>query len=220
MQQRIVNEEGSKRPSEAEKKHFFSALKKRFDFVGANPEAKKFERKNSNQKTITPSVYFKTPLVVYKEKEQNVTCTYCLAGTLPNHQPSVWTKCKDNNSDLNNTYSSSYEETPTMYSSNNEYWQGEVNHMDLAPYSYEEYYPEYLTPASPRNSSSNNVYWVEGQEMAQNDESFYNQTAYYSVDQTQMDNVWLEPTPEDSTSLQTSPEIWYNNTYYYSFWVF
>ena len=173
-------------------KHFFSALKKRFDFVGTNPEAKELEQKNSKQKTITPSVYFKTPLVVYKEKEQNVTCTYCLAGTLPNHQPSLWTKCKHNNSDLNNTYSTSYEETPTMYSSNNEYCQGEVNHMYLAPYSYEEYYSEYLTPASPRNSSSNNV---EGQEMAQNDEFSYNQTTYYSVDQTQMDNVWLEPTP-------------------------
>ena len=261
MQQRIVNEEGFKSPSEAEEKHFFSALKKRFDFRGANPEAKKeFEPKNSKQKTITPSGYFKTPLVVYKEIEQNVTCTYCLAGTLPNHQPSLWTKCKDNNSDLNNTYSSSYDETSTLYSSNNEYWHEEVNHMDLAPYSYEEYltpasprnsseeyltpasprnsseeyypeyltpaspmnssveyYPEYLTPASPMNSSSNNVYWVEGQEMAQNDEYFYNQTTYYSVDQTQMDNVWLEPNTEDSTSLQTSPEIWYNNTYYYNF---
>ena len=154
MQQHIVNEEGNKAPTEAEEKHFFSALKKRFDFGqiwrpigGAKPEAKKLEPKNSKQMTTTPSVYFKTPLVVYKEKDQNdyfktplvvynekeqndVTCTYCLAGTLPNHQPYLWTKCKDNNSDLSNTYSSTYEETPTMYSSNNEYWHEE----------------EYLTP--------------------------------------------------------------------------
>ena len=196
MMQQYVNGKGFKGPSEAEQR-LIDEAKKRLDFLGANPEAKEFKPKNSTQDlpVKTPIVYIKNPLVVYKEEEQNVTCTYCLAGTLPNHQPSVWTKCRDNKSDLNNTYSSSYEETPTMYSSNNEYWLEEVNHIDLAPCSYEEYYPEYLTPASPRNSSSNNVYWVEGQEMAQNDESFYNQTTYYSVDQTQMDNVWLEPTP-------------------------
>ena len=62
MQQRIANEEGFKRSSEAENKHFFSALKKRFDFVGAKPEAKESEPKNSKQMTISPPVYFKTPL--------------------------------------------------------------------------------------------------------------------------------------------------------------
>ena len=114
-----------KGPSEGEEKHFFSALKKRFDFVGAKPEAKESEPKNSKQMTKSPPVYFKTPLVVYKEKEQNVACTYCLAWTSPNQQPSVWTKCNDN-SDLNNTYEGK-----------------EFNNfapMDMTPYTDEESY--------------------------------------------------------------------------------
>ena len=231
-------QEGNKGPSEAEEKHFFSALKKRFDFGGANPEAKESEPKNSKQMTKTPPVYFKTPLVVYKEKEQNVACTYCLAGTSPNQQPSVWTKCKDN-SDLNNTYEEKEFDNFAL--------------MDLTPYTDEESYyfnqnqmanrcfeptgldEEYFTQDF-YGTSSNNLYWPE--EVAQmnltpysDDEAFYNQTTYFSANENQVDNVWLEPSTGafynqttyfsanenqvDNVWLQPSTGFWFNNTFYF-----
>ena len=215
--QQYLNEEAS----EVDQKVIDEARKNNGFLAVANPDAKEFEPRNKTPRVKPAFVVIKNALAIYKEKEQEVTCTYCKANALPNHLPSVWTKCKDN-SDLNNSYE---DFSPTMYgdSFNNAYWSEEVDHMDLASCSYDEYYPEYLTPAGPGNSSSNNVYWLEGQEVNQMDltnqitDEYYNQTTYYSVDQTQIDNVCLEPTPEDSTSLQTSPGIWYNDTYYYNF---
>ena len=230
MQQHTVNEEGIKGPSEAEEKHFFSALKKRFDFGGANPEAKESEPKNSKQMTKTPPVYFKTPLVVYKEKEQNVACTYCLAGTSPDQQPSVWTKSKDN-SDLNNTYEGKEFDNFAL--------------MDLTPYTDEESYyfnqnqmanmwlettssgEEYFTQEFS-GASCNNSYWPEEVDQNSYDEYHYNQTTnretllkfeaegrefanfllqttYFSVTENQVDNVWLEP----------STGYWFNDTLYF-----
>ena len=149
MKQCIVNEEGFKGPSQADQQLIDDA-KKQLDLLGANPEAKEFKPKNSTQDlpVKTPIVYIKTPLVVYEEESKNITCPYCLANALPNHQPSVWTKCKGN-SDLNNSYDSYEGNVSTKMSGasfDNTYWPEEV---DLDPYSYEEYYPEYLVPASP-----------------------------------------------------------------------
>ena len=230
MQQHIVNEEGNKAPTEAEEKHFFSALKKRFDFGqiwrpirGAKPEAKKLEPKNSKQMTTTPSVYFKTPLVVYKEKDQNdyfktplvvynekeqndVTCTYCLAGTLPSHQPSVWTKCKDN-SDLNNTYEGKefnnfarMDQTP--YTDEESYYfnQNQTANMWLEPNGSDE---EYFTQEFS-GTSSNNLYM--NLTSYSDDGDFYNQTTYFSANENQVDSVWLEP---------ILVGFWFNNTLYF-----
>ena len=224
MEQCIVNEEGFKGPSEADQKVIDDA-KKHLDLLGANPEAKEFKPKNSSQDlpVKTPIVYIKNLLVVYKEEAKNITCPYCLANALPNHQPSVWTKCKDN-SDLNNSYEVNVSTKMSGASFDNTYWPEEVDHMDLAPYSYEEYYPEYLAPASPGNSSSSsNAYWVEWQEVAQMEltnpmthKSYYNQTTYFSLNEKQVDNVWLEQNTEDySSPLQSSPGFWFNDTLYF-----
>ena len=208
MQQRIVNEEGIKATSEAEEKHFFSAFKKRFDFGGANPEAKEFEPKNSKPMTIAPSVYFKTPLVVYKEKEQNVTCTYCLAGTLPSHQPSVLTKCKDN-SDLNDTYerkefNNFARMDLTPYTDEESYYfnQNQMANMWFEPNGLDE---EYFTQAFSGTSSSPEEVAQMNLTPYSDDEAFYNQTTYFSANENQVDNVRLEP----------STGFWFNDTLYF-----
>ena len=255
MQQHTLDEEGIKGPSEAEEKHFFSALKKRFDFGSAKPEAKESEQ-NSKQMTKRPPVYFKTPLVVYKEKEQNVACTYCLAGTSPNQQPSE-------GKEFNNF--APLDLTP--YTDEESYYfnQNQMANMWFEPTGLDEEYsfkkrdifsePKKWTPemdkfynevdpkladitieniweklpddadwsvrkphATPSryftqdfySTSSNNLYWPEG--VAQmnltpysDDEAFYNQTTYFSGNENQVDNVWLEP----------STGFWFNDTLYF-----
>ena len=205
MQQHTLDEEGIKGPSEAEEKHFFSALKKRFDFVGAKPEAKESEQ-NSKQMTKSPPVYFKTPLVVYKEKEQNVACTYCLAGTSPNQQPSVWTKCNDN-SDLNNTYEGKEFNNfapldLTPYTDEESYYfnQNQMANMWFEPNGSDE---EYFTQEFS-GTSSNNLYM--NLTSYSDDGDFYNQTTYFSANENQVDNVWLEP---------ILVGFWFNNTLYF-----
>ena len=170
--QQYVNGEGFKGPYEADQKVIDEARKKNEFKAVANPDAKEFEPRDKTPWIKTPSVSFKTPLVIYKKREQDVTCEYCLAGALPNHQPSVWTKCK-NNSYLNNSSEGNVSTKMSGASFDKTYWPEEVDHMDVAPYSYEEYCPEYLAPASPGNSSpgnssSSNAYWLEGQEVDQN----------------------------------------------------
>ena len=167
MMQQYVNGEGFKGPFKADQKVIDEARKKNEFMAVANPDAKEFEPRDKTPWIKTPSVSFKTPLVIYKKREQDVTCEYCLAGALPNHQPSVWTKCK-NNSYLNNSSEGNVSTKMSGASFDKTYWPEEVDHMDVAPYSYEEYCPEYLAPASPGNSSSSNVYWLEGQEVDQN----------------------------------------------------
>ena len=172
MMQQYVNGKGFKGPSEADQKVIDEARKKNEFMAVANPDAKEFEPRDKTPWIKTPSVSFKTPLVIYKKREQDVTCEYCLAGALPNHQPSVWTKCK-NNSYLNNSSEGNVSTKMSGASFDKTYWPEEVDHMDVAPYSYEEYCPEYLAPASPGNSSpgnssSSNAYWLEGQEVDQN----------------------------------------------------
>ena len=205
MQQHTLDEEGIKGPSEGEEKHFFSALKKRFDFVGAKPEAKESEQ-NSKQMTKSPPVYFKTPLVVYKEKEQNVACTYCLAGTSPNQQPSVWTKCNDN-SDLNNTYEGKEFNNfapldLTPYTDEESYYfnQNQTANMWFEPNGSDE---EYFTQEFS-GTSSNNLYM--NLTSYSDDGDFYNQTTYFSANENQVDSVWLEP---------ILVGFWFNNTFYF-----
>ena len=66
----------------------------------------------------------------------------------------------------------------------------------------------YFTQDFYGTSSNNN--WPEG--VAQmnltpysDDEAFYNQTTYFSGNENQVDNVWLEP----------STGFWFNNTLYF-----
>ena len=97
----------------------------------------------------------------------------------------------------------------------NTYWPEEV---DLDPYSYEEYYPEYLVPASPGNSSSSNAYWLEGQEVAQMD--LTNQMTHNNEKQVenvllQWQNVFEQNTEDYSSPLQSSPGFWFNDTLYF-----
>ena len=207
MMQQYVNGEGFKGPFEADQKVIDEARKKNEFMAVANPDAKEFEPRNKTPWIKTPLVSFKTPLVVYKKKEQDVTCEYCLAGALPDHQPSVWTKCKDN-SDLNNTFEGK------EFNNNAQ--------MDLTPYTDEEFYyfnenqmadmwlettssgEEYFTQEFS-GASCNNSYWPEEVDQNSYDEYHYNQTTYFSVTENQVDNVWLEP----------SSGHWFNNTLYF-----
>ena len=228
--QQYVNGEGFKGPFEADQKVIDEARKKNEFMAVANPDAKEFEPRDKTPWIKTPLVSFKTPLVVYKKKEQDVTCEYCLAGALPDHQPSVWTKCKDN-SGLNNTFEGKEFINATQ--------------MDLTPYTDEEFYylnenqtanmwlettssgEEYFTQEFS-GASCNNSYWPEEVDQNSYDEYHYNQTtnrekllkfeaegrefanfllqtAYFSVTENQVDNVWLEP----------STGYWFNDTLYF-----
>ena len=212
MMQQYVNGEGFKGPSEADQKVIDEARKKNEFMAVANPDAKEFEPRDKTPWTKTPSISFKTPLVVYKKKEQDVTCEYCLAGALPNHQPSVWTKCKGN-SDLNNTFeemefNNADQMDMTVYTDEESYYFNE-NQMDNmwleTTSSGEEYFSQEFSGAS-----CNNLYRPEQVDQMDltpysYDDYHYNQTTYFSVTENQMDNVWLEP----------STGYWFNDTLYF-----
>ena len=207
MMQQYVNGEGFKGPFEADQKVIDEARKKNEFMAVANPDAKEFEPRDKTPWIKTPSLSFKTPLVVYKKKEQDVTCEYCLAGALPDHQPSVWTKCKGN-SGLNNTFEGKEFINAAQ--------------MDLTPYTDEEFYyfnenqmanmwlettssgEEYFTQEFS-GASCNNSYWPEEVDQNSYDEYRYNQTNYFSVTENQVDNVWLEP----------NTGYWFNDTLYF-----
>ena len=78
MMQQYVNGEGFKGPFEADQKVIDEAKKKNEFIAVANPDAKEFEPRDKTPCIKTPSIYFKTPLVVYKKKEQDVTSSYKL----------------------------------------------------------------------------------------------------------------------------------------------
>ena len=210
--QQYVNGEGFKGPSEADQKVIDEARKKNEFKAVANPDAKEFEPRDKTPWIKTPTISFKTPLVVYKKKEQDVTCEYCLAGALPDHQPSVWTKCKDK-SGLNNTFEGkefkdALTDLTVYYTDEESYY---FNENQMATGSGEEYFTQEFSGAS-----CNNSYWPEEVDQNSYDEYHYNQTTnretllkleaegrefanfllqttYFSVTESQVDNVWLEP---------------------------
>ena len=223
--QQYVNGEGFKGPFEVDQKVIDEARKKNEFMAVANPDAKEFEPRDKTPWIKTPTISFKTPLVVYKKKEQDVTCEYCLAGALPDHQPSVWTKCKDN-SKLNNTFEGKEFDNDaqmdlTVYYTDEESYY--FNENQMATGSGEEYFTQEFSGAN-----CNNSYWPEEVDQNSYDEYHYNQTTnretllkleaegrefanfllqttYFSVTESQVDNVWLEP----------SSGHWFNNTLYF-----
>ena len=230
MIQQYVNGEGFKVPFKADQKVIDEARKKNEFMAVANPDAKEFEPRDKTPWIKTPLVSFKTPLVVYKKKEQDVTCEYCLVGALPDHQPSVWTKCKDK-SGLNNTFegkefNDAQMDLTVYYTDEESYYfnENQVANMWLETTSSgEEYFTQEFSGAS-----CNNSYWPEEVDQNSYDEYHYNQTTnretllkleaegrefanfllqttYFSVTENQMENVWLEP----------NTGYWFNDTLYF-----